>query len=76
MLELAPVEAPARLEQLAIGVSLFARGGAQRVGGLEREQRFIPMNRINPGQGFGERCLQLLGPQRHRQAVGFCAACV
>ena len=45
--ELAPVEAAARLEHLALGEAARARRGAHRVRRLEREQRLVAVDHVD-----------------------------
>ena len=54
-----------RAEHLALGEAALARGGAHRVGRLEREQRLVAMHDIEGREGFPEVRLELFGAQLH-----------
>src|SRR5262249_29714747 len=62
--ELAPVEAPLGEEHGTLGEPLRARLCADRVGGLEREQRVVAVNRVQRPELAPEMAVELLEPQR------------
>ena len=52
-------------EDLALGVPGLARGGAHRVGGFLRQQRFVAVDGVDRLEAAGQVLFELLGADLH-----------